>query len=399
MHGTQKLRLTLSLSVVSLHVAATAWAAENTNQLRQGAYYTESEAREKLATFAASYDNLPEWQKRAAEIKHGILKGSGLDPLPSQTPLHPIFGDERQHEEGFTVTNVAFESLPGFFVTGNLYRPLNPAPGAKHPGILVAHGHGATTGVRFDESYQTFCQMMARIGAVVLVYDMVGYGESTQFEHQTDITLGLQLWNSMRAVDFMTSLAEVDPMRIGITGQSGGGTQTILLAATDDRVAASAPVTMVSAHFFGGCACESGMPIHCQADYETNNAEIAALAAPRPLLIVSVGNDWTKNTPQVEFRYIRGVYALFGQRPNAKNYHFPEQQHDFGPSKRAAVYAFFADEFALDTSPIKNTSGLFRENAVVIEPRETMLVFDDAHPRPEYALKGADAVRAAFAKR
>lgn len=399
MHGTKRCLLISLLAAATVPLAAGAAAAAGPNQLRQGAFYTEDEAREKLASFAASYDDLAGWQERATKIKQGILQGAGLDPIPERTPLRPIIGDERRHEEGFTITNVAFESLPGFFVTGNLYRPLTSDPGATHPGILVAHGHGPTSGVRFNEAYQTFCQMMARVGAVVLVYDMVGYGESTQLVHETDIALGLQLWNSMRALDFMTSLPEVDPARVGITGQSGGGTQTILLAATDDRIAASAPVTMVSAHFFGGCMCEAGMPIHYRADYETNNAEIAALAAPRPLLLVSVGGDWTKNTPQVELPYIRGVYRLYGKRSNVKNYHFPEQEHDFGPSKRAAVYAFFADEFALDTSPIKDTSGLFRENAVVIEPRESMLVFDDEHPRPGHALLGTEAVRAAFAQR
>jgi len=399
MNGLRILSLTPWLAPAILQIASPAQAADRSDQLRQGAFYSESEARENLATIAASYHDLAGWQTRAALIKRGILEGAGLDPLPDRTPLRPIWGEERRHEEGFTVTNVAFESLPGFFVTGNLYRPLDRAPGKTHPGILVAHGHGPTSGVRFDASYQTFCQMMARIGAVVLVYDMVGYGESTQMEHETDFTLGLQLWNSMRAVDFMISLPEVDAARIGVTGQSGGGTQAILLAATDERVAASAPVTMVSAHFFGGCVCESGMPIHCRADYETNNAEIAALAAPRPLLLVSVGNDWTKNTPQVELRYIRGVYALYGKRSNARNYHYPEQQHDFGPSKRGAVYAFFADEFGLDTSPIKNTSGLFQERDAVLEPREAMVVFTDTRPRPEGALNGTEAVRDAFSRR
>src|SRR5262249_40948462 len=147
---------------------------------------------------------------------------------------------------------------------------------------------------------------------------------------------GLQLWNSIRAVDFLTSLRDVDLERIGVTGASGGGTQTLLLTAVDERVKVSAPVNMISAHMQGGCACENlpGLRIG------TSNVELAALAAPRPLLLVSASRDWTKYVPLVEFPWIYNIYNLFGAQDRVRALQMIAP-HNYNKESREAVYAWF----------------------------------------------------------
>ncbi|MDB4583607.1 acetylxylan esterase [Draconibacterium sp.] len=360
---------------------------QNPENLCVGHYYTEEEGKRVLSELRNKYQTKEEWLKRAEIIKQGILEGADLKPLPNKTALKPRYSEERKYK-GYSVKNVAIESLPGVFVTGSVYLPTNR--NKKMAGILSTHGHWSQPEDygRYRADAQNRCASLAKMGAVVFAYDMVGYGEMKElgWEHRHPLALKQQLWNSIRALDFLLSLENVDPERIAITGASGGGTQTFLLTAIDDRIKVAAPVVQVSAHFFGGCVCESGMPIHKSDKHQTNNVEIAALTAPRPLILVSDGDDWTKNTPNVEFPHIQYIYNLMGVKNKVKNVHLPDEKHGYEFSKRKAVYPFLAKYLELDLSAIQDKNGSLTEEGNVIEEYDTMKVFSDKNPLPEYAI-------------
>lgn len=357
------------------------------NFLCQGKYWTEDEGNLMMKRFAGEWNSLVTWESHADKIRQGIIDGLKINQMPKAGDHINLIITKTHQENGYIVENVAFESFPGFYVTGNIYKPSNPA--RKNAAILCPHGHWANR--RLSAEVQARCASFARMGAIVFVYDMVGYTDSRQVTHDIPIALLLQTWNSKRVLDYLLSREDVDPQRTAITGASGGGTQSIVLTAIDDRIKVSVPVVMVSAHFFGGCNCESGMPIHKSKNHQTNNAEIAALCAPRPMLLISDGTDWTRNTPVIEYPYIQKVYSLYNAEHKVENDHFPAEIHDYGYNKRSAVYPFLAHHLQLNLSKLPYNNG-FDESFVTILPEEELRVFTADHPIPANALSGNEAV-------
>ena len=285
-----------------------------------------------------------EWETRAAYVREHVLASAGLLPLPEKTPLRAVvFGDTVFTE--YTVSKVYFESLPGFFVTGNLYRP---AGGGPFPAVLSPHGHWAY-GRLVDNDLASGpgrAISLARQGLVVFTYDMIGYNDSRQLPHTFGgareklwgLSLGgLQLWNSIRALDFLESLPYVQRDAIGVTGESGGGTQTFLLAAVDPRVATAAPVNMISLHMQGGCLCENLPGLRL----DITNVEVGASIAPRPLLMVSATGDWTNETLQLEYPAVRRIYGLLGAEDHVSAVQF-KAEHNYNKDSREAMYAWMA---------------------------------------------------------
>lgn len=356
------------------------------NMLCQGNYWTEDEASVIMKKWASEWKTKAEWEKRAGVIREGIVKGMKFDQMPKvDNNFKPIIHSARTMD-GYIVENIAIESFPGFYITGNLYRPAKADK--KCPAILSPHGHWDDR--RFSADVQTRCACLAKMGAVVFAYDMVGYGDSKQVNHKIPVALLLQTFNGKRVLDYLSSRPDVDPEKIGITGESGGGTQTIMLTALDNRIKVSVPVVMVSAYFFGGCTCESGMPVHKSDHHQTNNVEIAALCAPRPMLLVSDGGDWTKNTPKIEMPYLQKVYALYEAESRLDNAHFPGERHGYEASKRFPVYNFFGRYLGLQADRIYKEK--FDESFVTILPKEALMVFNEQNQLPANALKGDDAI-------
>lgn len=359
------------------------------NMLCRGYYWTEDEANLVMKKFATEWDDKATWEKRAEVIRQGILEGLQIDKMAGiKENFNPIISDPVKvngyiETDGYIVQNIAIESFPGFYITGNLYRPKNE--GGKHPAILSPHGHWFDR--RFSEEVQKRCATLARMGAIVFAYDMIGYGESLQVDHNISIALLLQTWNSKRVLEYLLSRADVDPEKIGMTGASGGATQTFVFTAIDDRVKVSVPAVQVSAHFFGGCSCESGMPIHKSAHHQTNNVEIAALFAPKPMLLISDGADYTHNTPRIEYPYIQRVYTQYDAEHKIEYAHFPQQIHDYGYDKRVVMYNFFGQHLGLNQHAVPYDNG-FNEDFVKLGYKNDLSVFSEQNPMPENALNG-----------
>lgn len=355
-------------------------------------FYTEEDGAARLKAMETLTSNEAEWTARANMIRESIREIAGLNDRPEPCDLAPIRHSKRMMD-GYSVENVAIQSLPGYWMTGNLYLPVGYSDDAK-PGayavMLAPHGHREFKRVYKDTQYR--CGHMARMGAVCFTWDMVGYGENEPCPHRFHGAFELQTHNSTRALDFVMTLPGVDEDRIAVSGGSGGGTQSFMLSAIDERVDVSVPVVMVSSHFFGGCVCESGTPIHFTDKYMTNNVEIAALHAPKPQMLVSVGGDWTKNVPEVEMVYLRHIYGHFGKQANVENAHFADQQHDYGYSKRQAVLQFLAKHLKLDTSKAFNANDELDDSPIKILDQSDLLVFGEGHPRPANSVKDCSQV-------
>jgi len=415
MRTTAALMLILLVPSLSILTAADDSAKVPSRVLKEGERPGDARLAESRTLRDAYHPWVPAdtkdaWERQAQAIRERILVSNGLWPMPPKHPLEPVIRGKIDRGD-YTIEKVYFASHPGHYVTGNLYRPKQIA--GKVPGILCPHGHwqngrfydagdgaaaqieqGAemhTAGAHYP--LQARMVQLARLGCVVFHYDMVGYADSQQISHRqgfTDATaalwlqnfMGLQTFNSIRALDFLMSLEEVDPERIGVTGASGGGTQTFMLCAIDSRPAVAFPAVMVSTAMQGGCVCENAEYLRIGL----NNIAFAALFAPKPLAL-SGADDWTIDIETKGLPELRQVYALYGHADlvNAKCY--PQFAHNYNQISREMMYDWFNAHLHLGrTGPIK-------ERDFEAVPPAELSVFDDEHPLPADAT-GVDELRA-----
>lgn len=330
----------------------------------------QPEDGQKMISWLTSlYSNKTEWEARRDTLRKEVRERLGIDKLlPLCSKEKPEYSKIRKFD-GYTVQNFRLKTVNGHTVCGSIYAPTSKG---KHPLIICPNGHFSNG--RYGKVQQLRLGTLARMGAICVDYDLWGWGESADEvgskAHQTPEAHVMQALNGIRILDWMIQRKDVDTKRIGVNGGSGGGTQTVLLTVLDDRFTAANPVVSVSSWFDGGCPCESGMPIQL-AGGGTCNAELAAMFAPKPMMLVSDGGDWTSTTPELEYPYLQRIYGFYGATDKVSNIHLPKERHDFGDNKRNAVYKFFIDTFNLDASKLDESKVTIEdENALRFTPKK-----------------------------
>ena len=323
----------------------------------------------KLVPYLSSlYADKAAWEARKDTLRKEVRARLGIDKLLAVCSKDaPEYGKIRKFD-GYTVQNFRLKTANGHTVCGSIYAPKGKG---KHPLIICPNGHFSNG--RYGTVQQQRLATLARMGAICVDYDLWGWGESADEvgskAHQTPEAHVMQALNGILILDWMIQRKDVDKTRVGVNGGSGGGTQSVLLSVLDDRYTACSPVVSVSSWFDGGCPCESGMPIQL-AGGGTCNAELAAMFAPKPMMLVSDGGDWTSTTPELEYPYIKRIYGFYGAADKVMNVHLPKERHDFGPNKRNAVYKFFIETFKLDASKLDEDKVVIEEeNALRFTPK------------------------------
>ena len=301
---------------------------------RMFADYFKIETKRLADSCLAEIETLDDWNAKKDLYRKQLHEMLGLDPMPERTPLQATVTGTVQHDE-FEVRNLHFQSSPGLYVTGNLYVPKNLT--APAPTILYVCGHGRVKidGVDYGNKtyYQHHAAWFARNGYVCLVIDTIQLGELSGIHHGTYrhgmwwwnsrgyTPAGVEAWNCIRALDYLTSLELVDKNRLGVTGRSGGGAYSWWIASIDERIKVAAPVagiTDLQNHVVDGV-----VEGHCDCMYHVNTygwdfAQVAALVAPRPLLILNTDDDGIFPLDGVNrlFTKVRRIYKLHGKKSN-----------------------------------------------------------------------------------
>ena len=332
----------------------------------------EAEGKMMLDWLSSLYNNKEQWEARRDSLRREVRQRLELDKFLDSCVMvkdkkgnlqRPVVLSKVRKHDGYTTQNICIELTPGQHLFGTIYASTKKG---KHALIVCPDGHWP---YRYRKDEQQRLGTLARMGAVCVDFDLYGWGESEkevgEAAHHTSRAHVYQAACGYILLDWMlANRKDIDPERVGVMGGSGGGTHTVLLSLLDERVTASAPVVHLASHFDGGCPCESGKPVQLSAG-GTCEPELAAVVAPKPMLVVSDGGDWTSSVPTLEFPYLQRIYGFYNAKNKVRNVHLPNERHDFKENKRQAVYDFFIDIFGLDRS-------MLDESKITIEPDEAL---------------------------
>ena len=323
----------------------------------------EDEGRMMLDYLSSLYNNKVEWESRRDSLRREVRQRLELDAFLDSCVLGKAQLSKIRKHDGYTTQNICIELTPGQHLFGTIYASTKKG---KHALIVCPDGHWP---MRYRKDEQQRLGTLARMGAVCVDFDLYGWGESEKEvgaeAHHTSRAHVYQAACGYVLLDYMLkNRKDIDPERVGVMGGSGGGTHTVLLSLLDERVTASAPVVHLASHFDGGCPCESGKPVQL-AGGGTCEPELAAIMAPKPMLIVSDDGDWTSSVPTLEFPFLQRIYGFYDAKDKVRNVHLPNERHDFNENKRQAVYDFFIDVFGLDRQ-------MLDESKITIEPDEML---------------------------
>ena len=330
----------------------------------------EQEGKMMLDYLSSLYGNKAQWEARRDTLRREVRQRLELDKFLDSCVVtkdkkgnlqRPVTLSKIRKHDGYTTQNICIELTPGQHLFGTIYASLKKG---KHALIVCPDGHWP---YRYRKDEQQRLGTLARMGAVCVDFDLYGWGESEKEvgNHHSSRAHVYQAACGYILLDWMlTHRKDIDPERVGVMGGSGGGTHTVMLSLLDERVTASAPVVHIASHFDGGCPCESGKPVQLAAG-GTCEPELAAVIAPKPMLIVSDGGDWTSTTPTMEYPFIQRIYGFYDAKDKVRNVHLPNERHDFRENKRQAVYDFFIDVFGLDRV-------MLDESKIEIEPDDVL---------------------------
>lgn len=316
-----------------------------------------------------SIQSVEEWEVRRRELRQQLFEMLGLDPLPPKSDLQPVITGQIEHDQ-FIVEKLQFQSLPGLYVTGNLYLPKQVS--GPLPTVLYVCGHSQNKkdGVSYGNKvgYQHHGAWYARNGYACLTIDTLQLGEIEGVHHGTYrdgmwwwlsrgyTPAGVEAWNCIRALDYLETRQEIDKTRLGVCGRSGGGAYSWWIAALDDRIQVAVPVagiTTLKNHVVDGC-----IEGHCDCMFQVNTygwdyALVAALVAPRPLLIANTDKDTIFPLDGVVdiHRQVRRIYELYG-KPQNLGLNITEGPHKDTQELQVHEFVWFNRFLKKDETPI-----------------------------------------------